>query len=81
MPLTAVNPLNEDVERVRLGVGEVEMANASGLVSVPLLVLVTEIIPVLAEAGTIALICVPPLCTLAVAVTPLNLTTGEDPKL
>ena len=81
MPLTDVNPLNEDTERERLGAGAEETANVSALVSVPLLVLVTVITPVLAETGTIALICVPPFCTLAVAVTPLNLTTGEDPKL
>ena len=56
MPLTAVNPLNEDVERVKLGLGEVETANVSGLVSVPLLVLVTEILPVVADAGTTTLI-------------------------
>jgi hypothetical protein len=81
VPLTDVNPLNEDADRERLGLGEDETANVSALVSIPLLVLVTVITPVLAEAGTIALICVPPPCTLAVAGTPLNLTTGEDPKL
>jgi len=57
------------------------MVKVSALVSVPLLVLVTEIAPVVAEIGTVAVIWVPPFCTLAVAVTPLNFTTGEVPKL
>jgi hypothetical protein len=75
------NPIKLVLERVRLGLVEVLTVKVSALVSLPLLVLVTEIAPVVAEAGTAAVIWVPPLCTLAVAVTPLNLTTGEAPKL
>ena len=73
------NPPKLVFDRVRLG-GEVTV-NVSALVSLPLLLLVTEIVPVVAEVGTVAVIWVPPPVTLAVAVTPLNLTKGVVPKL
>ena len=50
-----------------------------GLVAV-LVVPVTVILPVVAPAGTVAVMEVPPLFTVAAAVKPLNFTTGEAPN-
>jgi hypothetical protein len=50
-----------------------------GLVAV-LVVPVTVILPVVAPAGTVVVMEVPPLFTVAAAVKPLNFTTGEAPN-
>jgi hypothetical protein len=56
VPAVVENPVRLVFEIVRLGMPELPMENVSALVSLPLLVLVTEIVPVVAETGTVAVI-------------------------